>query len=91
MHPVSRTEVEAQTMSMCAVVNVAAQGVGKTATLRLLGDGVFVAKDVEMLRIPSRIKVVDPDGHPVKPSQGKAFWISAATFDPYHVVAEGPA
>lgn len=91
MHPVPRDEVEAQTMRMCAVVNVESQGAGKNSTLRLLGDGVFIAKDVAMLRIPRRISVVGPDGIQMVPSRGKAFWISAETFDPYHLLTEGPA
>lgn len=91
MHQISRSEVEAQTMRMCAVVNVECHGVGKSATLQLLGDGVFIAKDIAMLRVPGRISIVGPDGERVKPSKGRAFWISAESFDPYHVVAEGPA
>lgn len=91
MHPVSQGEVEAQTMRMCAVVNVETQGAGKNSSLRLLGDGVFIAKDVVMLRVPSRISVVGPDGEQMKPSCGKAFWITAETFDPYHLITEGPA
>lgn len=34
MHPVCASEVEAQTMRMCAVVNVECHGVWKNATLQ---------------------------------------------------------
>lgn len=90
MHPINASEIRAITMRRCAVVKVEARGIGSRATLTILGDGVFVAENIEMLKIPDRIKVLSPDGEEIKPSEGKSFLMSSGTFDPLHLVTEGP-
>lgn len=91
MHPINASEIRATTMRRCAVVKAETRGVGSRATLTLLGDGVFVAENIEMLKIPDRIKVLSPDGEEISPSEGRAFWMSASTSDPFHLVTEWPS
>lgn len=48
---------------------------------------LFVLKpDTEVARIPASIRVVDEEGEPIQASG--EFWISIATFDPYHAVCD---
>lgn len=56
MHPVCASEVEAQTMRMCAVVNVKCHGVWKNATLQQLGDGGVHCYDEWLAAPPEKSK-----------------------------------
>lgn len=50
---------------------------------------IFILKpDARLSRLPDRVKVVDPEGKVVKPSKGKAFYVTLETFDPFHGVTE---
>lgn len=88
MHPIKRSEISSTTIRECAVVKAKSEVVDGRTTLRLLGDGVFVVKHAEMLRIPDRIEVLSPDGDQITPTEGRAFLMSADTFDPFHLVTE---
>lgn len=50
---------------------------------------VFVlGRDADLCPLPARMKVVDPEGKNVKPSKGKAFYVTLGTFNPFHGVTE---
>lgn len=88
MHPINTDEIRATTMRKCAVVKAETRGVGSRATLTVVGDGVFVAENIQMLKIPDRIKVLSQDGDEIMPSNGMTFWMSAETIDQFHLVTE---
>lgn len=90
MHPINVNDHAAhRRFDRCAVVKAQHEGTGKNAKLRLIGDGVFVAANIAMQRIPDRLPVINPAGEIILPSAGKSLWISAETFDPFHLICEG--
>jgi hypothetical protein len=68
----------------------AAVKVERTANevLTILPEVMVVSECVEWRPLPDRMTVVDQDGREVNPSQGRRFYISVSTFDPYHLVME---
>lgn len=56
-------------------------------TIQPGGIGIL-RSDVQIARLPERFKVIGEDGIEVKPSKGKAFWITVESMDPYHAVCE---
>lgn len=54
------------------------------------GIGALKA-DTEVMPLVDGVRVVDPErGRPIAPSKGSAFYITVATFDPFHLVCELP-
>lgn len=54
--------------------------------------GIHVAKpDTQWATLPDDVVVMEaelPHRH-LKPTKGKKFWVSVATFDPFHMLMEG--
>ncbi len=55
------------------------------------GEIGVLKSDALVVPLPSYLHVVDSDGEgSIKPSNGKSFFITTETFDPYHFIVELP-
>ena len=92
MHFLRKSEVYARTLTRPRAGVTVKVEKDKLVVLEPDDEGkpnIHIAKmGTEWSLVPDRVKVVGPDGKVIKPSKGKAFYVTVETFDPFHMVME---